>query len=65
MTCPHTSPDPAKVDQYIATAEKQLRNIDFHRGDAADRAAVARVWLDMARLQHERVRDHQAPKEGQ
>ncbi|MEE2040079.1 hypothetical protein Q8791_22950 [Nocardiopsis sp. CT-R113] len=55
-----TTPDPAKVDEYMRTAEKQLRNTDFHRGDAPARAAVARVWLDMARLQHDRVRDYAA-----
>ncbi|MCP3017280.1 hypothetical protein NGM33_28515 [Nocardiopsis dassonvillei] len=58
-----TTPDPAKVDEYMRIAEKQLRNIDFHRGDVVERATAARVWMDMARLQHERVRDHQTAKE--
>lgn len=57
------TPDAAKVDEYMRIAEKQLRAIDFHRGDAAARATVARAWLDMARLQHERVRDHRNAKE--
>lgn len=61
------APDPSKVDEYMRIAEKQLRNIDFLRGDVVERATAARAWMDMARLQHERVRDHRAllnnPKE--
>lgn len=53
-----TIPDPAKVDEYMRTAEQQLRNTDFPCRDAARRSSVAHIWLDMARLQHERVRDY-------
>lgn len=68
MTCPHIGPDPAKVDEYMQAAEKLLKAADdmkVTRPEADLCKDLARVWLDMARLQHERVRDHQDPKEGQ
>lgn len=62
------APDPAKVDEYMKLAAERLRvsmNANPDRGRMDTDAA--RVWLDMARLQHERVRDHRAllnnPKE--
>lgn len=59
-------PNPDAVDLWLERAAKHLRRVDPEQSPAAmtARAAVAQVWADMARLQHERVRDYEAALKG-